>query len=197
MNYQQVNEVNLHKHLRLYMPRDFTWHEHIEHIKTKAWQRIHVMRRLKFILDRKSLQIIHFAFIRPLLEYAYVVWHNCSMYESNELEKKNEATRIVTGATKLVSINALLIETRWETLSSRRPKHNLILIYKMKNNLCPLYLASLVPNNVGDVSRYNLINVQHSQTVHALFQFVFPSVIREWNDERIERHGLLYQPIKC
>ena len=87
----------------------------------------------------------------------------------------------MTGATKLVSINALLIETRWKTLSSRRTKHNIIRIYKMKNNLCPPYLASLVPNNVGDVSWYNLINVQHSQTVHALFQFVFPSVIREWN----------------
>ena len=140
------------------------------------------MRRLKFILDRKSLQTIHFAFIRPLLEFADVVLDNCSMYESNELEKnQNEAARIVTGVTKLVSINALLIETRWETLSSRRTKHNLILIYKIKNNLCPPYLASLVPNNAGDVSRYNLINVQHSQTVHALFQFVFPSVIREWN----------------
>ena len=180
MNYQQINEVNSHKHLRLYLSRDCTWHEHIEHIKAKVWQRIHAMRRLKFILDRKSLQTIYFAFIRPLHEYADVVWGNCSMYESNE-KNQNKAARIVTGATKLVSINALLIETRWETFSSRRTKHNLILIYKMKNILCAPYLDSLVPNNVGDVSRYNLINVQHSQTVHALFQFVFPSVIREWN----------------
>ena len=186
MNYQQVNEVNSHKHLGIYLSRDCTWHEHIEYIKAKAWQRIHVMRRLKFILDRKSLQTIYFAFIRPLLEYADVVWDNCTKYESNELEKiQNEAARIVTGATKLVSINALLTETHWETLSSRRTKHKLILFYKMKNNLCPPYLASLVPNNVGDASRYNLRNVQHSQTVHAYTQLYFnsflPSVIREWN----------------
>ena len=122
----------------------------------------------------------------PLLEYADVVWDNCTKYESNELEKnQNEAACIVTGATKLVSINALLTETRWETLSSRRTKHKLTLFYKMKNNLCPPYLASLVPNNVGDVSRYNLRNAQHSQTVHANTQLYFnlflPSVIREWN----------------
>ena len=46
-------------------------------------------------------------------------------------------------------------------------------------------MASLVPNNEGDVSRYNLRNVQHSQTVHANTQLYFnlflPSVIREWN----------------
>ena len=39
------------------------------------------------ILDRKSLQTIYFAFIRPLLEYADVVLENCTNYESNELEK--------------------------------------------------------------------------------------------------------------
>ena len=75
-------------------------YQNIEHIKSKAWQRIHVMPRLKFILDRKSLQTIYFAFIRPLLEYADVVLDNCTKYESNELEKnQNEAAPIMTGAT--------------------------------------------------------------------------------------------------
>ena len=35
-------------------------------------------------------------------------------------KNQNEAARIVMGATKLVSINALLTETRWEAHSSRR-----------------------------------------------------------------------------
>ena len=77
------------------------------------------MRKLKFKLDRKSLQIIYFTFIRPILEYADVVWNNCTQYEVNELEKiQNEAARIVTGATKLVSIDSLSHETGWETVKS-------------------------------------------------------------------------------
>ena len=95
-------------------------------------------------------------------------------------------------------IKALLTETRLETLSSRRTKHMLTLFYKMKNNLYPPYLASLVPNNVRDVSRYNLRNVQHSQTVHANTQLYFhsflPSVIR--SHKRIELQGMLCQSIK-
>ena len=63
------------------------------------------MRNLKFLLDRKSLEIFCFTFIRPLLEYADVVWDNCTLYEVNALEKiKLETVRIVTGATKLVSL---------------------------------------------------------------------------------------------
>ena len=47
--------------------------------------------------------------IRPVLEYADVIWNNCTQYESNELEKiQNKAARIVTGTTKLVSINSLI-----------------------------------------------------------------------------------------
>ena len=111
------------------------------------------MRKLKFQLDRKSLQTIYFSFIRPLLEYADVVWNNCTQYELNELDKiQNEAARIVTGATKLASIDSLHTETGWETLGSRRKTHKLTLFYKMKNGLCPDYLASLVPATVGSVS---------------------------------------------
>ena len=85
-----------------------TWHHHIKYITEKAWGRINVMRKLKFKLDRKSLEIIYTAFIRPLPEYGDVIWYNCLQYEKQEIEKiQLKATRIATGTTKLVSINAL------------------------------------------------------------------------------------------
>ena len=45
------------------------------------------MRKLKFLLDRDSLQIIYASFIRPILEYADIVWDNCTQYELYALEK--------------------------------------------------------------------------------------------------------------
>ena len=88
MDQQPIQEVNLHKHLGIVSSSDYAWHDHLEYIKSKAWTRIKVMRKLKFKLDRKSLQIIYFTFIRPILEYADIVWNNCTQYEVNELEKK-------------------------------------------------------------------------------------------------------------
>ena len=149
------------------------------------------MRRCKFLLYRKSLQTIYFSFIRPLLEYADLIWNNCTQYESNELEQiQNEAARIVTGSTRLVSINSLRTETGWETLSVRRNKHKLILFYKMRNNLCPEYLSSLVPTNVGSTAGYSLQNANDIRTVNAntllYFNSFLPSVIRERNE--LPRH---------
>ena len=63
-----------------------------------------------------------------------------------------------TGATKLASIDSLDTETGWETLGSRRKTHKHTMFYKMKNGLCPDYLASLVPATAGSVSTYPLRN---------------------------------------
>ena len=121
MNQQDIIIVESHKHLGLTFTNDLSWHEHLNNIKTKAWHRINVMRKLKFQLNRISLQIIYFSFIRPLLEYADVVWDNCMQYKANELEKiQLEAARIVGGATKLVSIEKILNEVGWDTLSCQR-----------------------------------------------------------------------------
>ena len=124
------------------------------------------MRKLKFQLDRKSLEIIYTSFIRPLLEYSNVVWDNCTQYESNDLEKiQNEAARIVTGATKLTSLQSLYIETGWESLASRRQKSKLVHFYKMQNEMTPEYLSSLAPPTVGSTTRYRLRNESDLQTI--------------------------------
>ena len=104
LNQTKIAKVNSHKHLGIIFSNDCTWHEHIKLVKSKAWKRINIMCKLKFQLDRKSLQTIYFSFIRPLLEYTDVVWNNCTQYESIELDKiQNEAARIVTCQTKLPS----------------------------------------------------------------------------------------------
>ena len=183
---QQIKEVEFHKHLGIYFSNDGSWHKHIDYIKEKAWTRINIMRRLKYVLDRKSLEIIYTTFIRPILQYADVIWDNCCDYEKRELEKiQIETARVASGTTKLISIQNLYKEIGWETLEKRRINHNLILFYKIYNNLTPDYLSSLVPSSVNERSRYNLRNANDVQTINArtalYFNSFLPSVIREWN----------------
>ena len=186
MQNQQITEVESHKHLGIYFSIDCTWHHHIKYIVNKAWIRINIMRKLKFRLDRKSLETIYTTFIRPLLEYGDVLWDNCAQYEKEELDKiQNEAARIVTGATKLVSLLALSNETQWDSLDDRRRKHKLTLFYKMKSNLRPEYLSSLIPPTVGNISRYNLRNANGLQTIKTssvlYYESFLPSTVRAWN----------------
>ena len=74
----------------------------------RVWLRINIKRKLKFNLDRKSLETIYITIIRPLLEYGDNIWNNCTQADKNDLDKiQNEAA---TGATQLVSINKLYKE---------------------------------------------------------------------------------------
>ena len=162
MQNHQILEVDFHKHIGLHFSKNCTWHQHINYIKEKAWFRINVMRKLKFKLDSKSLETIYIAF-RPLLEYGDVIWNNCTQYEKNnkknELDKtQNEAARIATGATNLVSLDALYKKTQWDTLGKRSENHKLTLFYKMMYNATPPYLSLLVPPSISNLSRYNLQN---------------------------------------
>ena len=186
MSGQNIQSVPSHKHLGVFLSSDCSWHSHVDFIKEKAWSRVNVMRKLKFQIDRKSLETIFTCFIRPLLEYGDVIWDNCTLYEKNELDKiQNEAARIVTGATKLVSLQQLNNDIGWESLETRRVKHKLILFYKMVNHLSPTYLSSLVPPMNSEVSNYSLRNADDFQVPlsrTSLYSTSFlPSTTREWN----------------
>ena len=186
-----ISEIDAHKHLGVYFTNDCTWHNHINYIKEKAWHRLNIMRKLKFKLDRKSLETIYLTFIRPLLEYGDVIFDNCTQYEKQELDKiQNEAARIVTGTTKLVSLVTLYKEICWETLEIRRYNHKLTLFYKMMHNITPLYLSSLVPQSVSNLSRYNLRNSNDLQTIDArtnqYYNSFLPSSVRAWNNLSVE-----------
>ena len=67
------------------------------------------MREFKLELDQQFQETIYLTFIRPVSEYTNVVCDKCTHCEKEELEKiQNEAGRIVTGTTKLVSKHAFL-----------------------------------------------------------------------------------------
>ncbi|MCW4249933.1 MAG: reverse transcriptase family protein [Candidatus Thiodiazotropha endolucinida] len=114
MNNTILSESTCHKHLGLTFSNTCDWKEHINRISETAWSRIKLLRALKFRIHRNALESMYFAFIRPLLEYSDAVWDNCTNECKMQLETiHNEAARIVTGATKLCSIQKLLSDLGW------------------------------------------------------------------------------------
>ena len=182
---EQIPEVQEHKHLGVFLSNDCSWHSHIDYVTEKAWKRVNIMRKLKFSLDRKALEIIYISFIRPLLEYADVVWNNCTKYEMDRLDKiQHECARIASGASKLVSLEMLQEEINWESLTNRRYKHRLTLFYKMYTNETPNYLSSVIPQPTEN--RYNLRNSDNVNSIPARTAMnvnsFLPTVIRDWNN---------------
>jgi hypothetical protein len=53
----------------------------------KTSKQVAVLRKPKFKVSRNVLETMYLTFIRPLLEYAGEVWDNCTLADSERLEK--------------------------------------------------------------------------------------------------------------
>ena len=96
---------------------NLTWNLHIDEVVEKAYSSLGILRRFKYNLDRRTLQKIYFSFVRPILEYADIIWDNITEYLVNKVESiQLEAARIVTGGNRLAPRYLLYKETGWEQL---------------------------------------------------------------------------------
>jgi hypothetical protein len=188
--------VNSHRHLGLTLSSNLTWSEHINSLLKSISPMSDVLRKLKYTLDRKSLETIYFSFIRPKLEYASHIWDNCSQHDSLELEKfQINIARIVTGARKGTSHELLYNETNWCTLAERRQSSKLKCFIKIVNNEAPSYLGGLLPPKIG-LNRPASRNAEHfcipkcrTQTYQSSF---IPSAIKMWNNCAPEQRTIEY-----
>ena len=95
MSNVNMPNVEVHEHLGLYFSCNGSWDYHIKITLEKAWNRVTVMRAIKLKLDRYTMQIIYFSFIRPVLEYADNIWDNIPEYLKNEVDKFQNRTENV------------------------------------------------------------------------------------------------------
>ena len=182
-----LHEVENHKHLGITFNKKLSWSPHIDSIAKGASHCIDAMRKLKYTMDRKTLDTIYLTFVRPKLEYANIVWNDCTKQDADLLENLQlSAARIVTGARKGTSHIKIYNECNWPLLSERRKQNQLVQLYKMVNHDSPQYLTNLLPPLVGDVGNYNLRNNHRykniaTRTVKYQKSFL-PNVINLWNN---------------
>ena len=153
----------------------------------KASKRLSALRKLRFFLDRSTLERIYFSYILPILEYADVVWDSLPIVFINKLESiHKESARIVTGATKLVSIELLYKDTCWDTLAERRKKHKIIKLHNMVYNYTPSSLSNILPRRNSEIHNMRTRQSNHLSTIKTNTTFYknsfLPSTVHIWNN---------------
>jgi hypothetical protein len=125
--------------------------------------------------------------IRPILEYAGVIFDGCADNQADRLEAvQRQAALSCTGAYRHTSHEKLLEELGWPLLLTRRKQHRMNLMFKIQHNLIPRYLVDICPQLTRDRTNYNLrtgMNIttplQKTTTYQKSF---FPQSINDWNN---------------
>jgi hypothetical protein len=199
LNGQVIKEVTTHKHLGLTFNNTLTWTDHIGNLVTKASRCVGLLKRLSRDVPRQRIEILYKSMIRPLLEYADVIYDGSSDIDLDRLENtQRQAALTCSAAYKHTSHHKLLDELGWPLLSSRRKNHRLSIMFKIQNNTAPLYLQNACPPLTRDRTTYNLrsnMNITTPQQRTSTYQnSFFPQTIKDWNN--LDRESRLLPSIE-
>ena len=135
------------KFLGIILDRGLTFRLHIEQISTRARKRINILKALSgtdFGGDRKTLLNIYKSIIRPILEYASIIFENIAKTHLQKLDViQNTCLRIITSAYRTTPTQSLHIYNNISTLTDRRTESLLRYFHKIQktnNHPCIPYI---------------------------------------------------------
>ena len=137
---------------------------------------------MQTFLPRNSLLTIYKSFIRPLLDYADMIYDqpsNASFSKRIESVQCNAAIAI-TGAIIGSSREKLYQELGLEYLYRRRWARRLCLLYKVFSTGQPSYIYELLPPLRSSRRHVNSFNLVTCKSEYFKNSFI-PNVIYEWN----------------
>ena len=128
--------VTNHKHLGLNISSDLRFHCHTKEIIKKANAALAPLYPVAAHLPKQTLKQIYINYIRPIFDYADVVYHgHITVTDSLRLERvQNRAARLITGAFRRTSTNTILRELGWTTLHMRREISSLHTLHRIRQN---------------------------------------------------------------
>ena len=124
LNGSLIPQVSSHHHLGVLVNDRLTWCDHIQAIISKAAKRIGILRRYRVRLPALSIQCVYCLSVRPVLEYASLVWSGLSKVSADCLESiQRKAAHLISGISPSntdIPHNILLARAGLTMLSSRR-----------------------------------------------------------------------------
>ena len=163
-----VNSTHSQKHLGLILDAKLTFDSHLKEKIAKANKGIGTIKRLYNNLPRNALLSIYKYFIRPHLDYAYIIYdqpHYQSLSDRIESVQYN-AGLAITGAIRGASRERLYQELGLESLSNREWYRRPIMYFNIASGKCPNYLTdNLLPRQTSyNTERNNLYYTYRSNT---------------------------------
>ena len=124
------------KFLGVTLDRSLTFKTHISNITSQASRRINILKALSgtdFGGDTKTLLTLYKSIIRPILEYASIIFENAAKTHLQKLDTiQNTALRIATCAFHSTPIDSLHVYTNMPTLADRRTTALFKYFYKIQ-----------------------------------------------------------------
>lgn len=180
-----LERVSEYKYLGLYFTNNMSWSHHINYICNKALKKLGYLRRTLRTAPLNTKVVAYKSVIRPLMEYACVVWNPHKKSDTMKLEmvQKKAIRFIYRRYDSNFSPSSKLSELNLTTLATRRNIESLKLLHSLinsSNNSClSKYIKFVEPSSSR---RYHHLNIVPYRSRTDAFKYsFFPLTIDYWN----------------
>ena len=188
INEQLLQVVDQHVYLGVKLHSSMSWSHHIQALINKATKMLNFAKRTLYKCDTKVKATAYTTLVRPILEYATVVWDPYQQYLINNIEMvQRRAARWVKQEYGITtSVTSILNNLKWSTLSKCRQYSRLILFIKFLHHNPPIikipnhYLPSTMSHCTWSTHYLRYIPLSSSMTYFQ--KSFFPRTIIDWNN---------------
>ena len=155
---KEILPVSDTKHLGVHLSCNLSWSVHISKLVKLVSPKIVVLKCLAYRaqLSPAVLSLLYKTLARSRLEFASVVWDDCSAEDARTLKKTQlSLARAVLPDSKKQELLATL---DWSTLPWRRQRSNAIYFWHLVNGRGPPILANHLPTSVRARCKYLMCN---------------------------------------
>lgn len=184
LNGHILAHVKSAKYLGVTIANNLQWNNHIANICTKANQTLGFLRRNINLESVKIKERAYLTLVRPLLEYASVIWDPHTQTNTKKIEMvQRRAARYVTSRTRnRSSVTDMLNGLKWRSLENRRKDARLTMLYKIER-------GHIVVNTTDRLKlpqrRTRHMHDHALQTIRCGTELrkmsFYPRTIRDWN----------------
>jgi hypothetical protein len=135
---------------------DLSWNTHISSVAKKANNNRAFLSRNISSCPKKIKEQCYLTLVRPIMEYACMVWDPITQKNITELERVQRKTaRFVMGDYKTTSsVRSMLEHLKWLTLEERRKRAKVTMLYRIIHQVVAIPAQPyLIPRGVASTTR--------------------------------------------
>ena len=178
---QSQPPINQHSQIPKYPYRQHPkWNTHINKTAQRANTTSAFLHRNIRTCPRKIKHLAYTTLVRPILEYASIIWdpHTDSNTLKLETVQRRSARRIMQNYNRHASVTTMLQHLDLPSLQQRRRHSKIIMLYRIRHQLANVPTTTYITPATRNTQHYNL---PYARTEVYKSSF-FPSTIKLWNN---------------
>lgn len=180
-----LTKVNAHKYLGVTLTADLKFTQHIDNIAAAALRKLFFLRRCLKLAPTPVKLLAYKTFVRPILEYANVVWFPHTKINIRKLEAvQRKAIRFIHNKYRHTDSPTMLLNaSHLKTLAKRAKEACLKFLFQILNNSFKINASKYISFSESRPTRQKHANKlrEYSYSNDTFKYSFFPLAVREWN----------------